>query len=160
MTVECFVRVEKQVARFALLVSKRRRSGSSWSLAVSPQGVVTVRFDTQGGASGPGFNRTVSGGARIDDGAWHHVALTFEHDTRECGLYVDYQLRKEATIGGPPGGCAQGRCTDGHRDPGGHTSGRRGPGGHRERRLRHHSLPGQLRMSPAGQLRPGSAEGG
>jgi polysaccharide biosynthesis protein PslG len=101
LTVECFIRVEKQLARFALLVSKRRGNGSTWSVAVNPQGVVSVRFDTQQGDSRVGFNRTVSTGTRVDDGRWHHVAMTFDHALRGCALYVDYRLCKKATLHAP-----------------------------------------------------------
>ncbi len=101
LTVECFFRVEQQAKRFALLASKRRADGSTWSLAISPDGVVTARFDTQQGDSRIGFNRTVSSGVKVDDGAWHHVALSFDQATLEAALYVDYILAKKATTNGP-----------------------------------------------------------
>lgn len=101
LTVECFVRVEEQVKRFALLASKRRTDGSTWSLAISPDGVVTARFDTQQGDSRIGFNRTVSSGVQVSDGEWHHVALTYDHATQTGALFVDYELKKTATTTGP-----------------------------------------------------------
>lgn len=100
MTVECFVRVEKQAKRFALLVSKRRTNGSTWSLAISPDGVLTARFDTQTGNTRIGFNRTASSGVPISDGKWHHVALTYDHATQTGSLFVDYELRKTVTTTG------------------------------------------------------------
>jgi hypothetical protein len=101
MTVECFVRVEEQAKRFALLVSKRRSNGSTWSLALSPEGVVTARFDTQTGDTRIGFNRTASSGIPVNDGAWHHVALTYDHATQTGSLFVDYELKKTVTTTGP-----------------------------------------------------------
>lgn len=102
VTVEAFVKVDKHVERFALIASKRRRNnGASWSLSITPTGVFSVRLDTQEGASGPGFNRTVSSGTEVNDGLWHHVAMTYDHPTRECALYVDYRLCKTATTAGP-----------------------------------------------------------
>jgi hypothetical protein len=101
MTVECFVRVEEQAKRFALLVSKRRSNGSTWSLALSPEGVVTGRFDTQTGDSRIGFNRTVSSGVAVNDGEWHHVALAYDHATQTGSLFVDYELKKTVTTTGP-----------------------------------------------------------
>ncbi len=101
LTVECFVRVEKQEKRFALLVSKRRRSGSSWSVAINPGGVVMARFDTQTETLSHGFNRILQAGQRVDDGEWHHVAMTFDGDTLQAQLYVDYELCTKGTMTGP-----------------------------------------------------------
>ncbi|NCB64404.1 MAG: LamG domain-containing protein, partial [Clostridia bacterium] len=102
LTVECFVRVEQQVRRFALLASKRRVDGSTWSLAISPEGVVTARFDTQQGDSRAGFNRTVSSGVKVDDGAWHHVAMSYDLASRNLFLYVDGLLaRRTSQPNGP-----------------------------------------------------------
>jgi hypothetical protein len=100
-TVECFVRVEEQPKRFALLASKRRVDGSTWSLATSPDGVVTARFDTQTGDSRVGFNRTLSSGVQISDGEWHHVALTYDHANQTGALYVDYEPCRTVTTQGP-----------------------------------------------------------
>jgi len=101
LTVEAFVRVEKQQKMFALIASKRRSNGSSWSMSVSPEGVYSVRLDTQPGATGAGFNHTISSGVIISDGLWHHVAMSFDHESCVCTLYVDYEMCKSSTVGGP-----------------------------------------------------------
>jgi hypothetical protein len=93
-TVEAFVRVARQTERHALIASKRRngQTGASWSLSVTPAGTLSARFDTQPGTAngGPGFNQIVGSAAAVNDGAWHHVALTYDAGTREAGLYADY----------------------------------------------------------------------
>ena len=95
LTIEAFVKMKRQMPRHALLASKRRngQTGASWSLSIDPQGFVRARFDTQPGAdskSGPGFNQTFGSSASMADGAWHHVALTFDQSTRSASIYVDH----------------------------------------------------------------------
>lgn len=94
-TIEAFVKVAKKVPHHALIASKRRngQSGTSWSLSITPQGRLGVRFDTQPGAqnSGEGFNQCFSSSALVNDGQWHHVALTYDRETQKADLYVDYK---------------------------------------------------------------------
>jgi hypothetical protein len=93
-TLEAFVRVARLTPRHALIASKRRngQTGASWSLSLTPAGALGVRFDTQPGAQtgGPGFNQIIGSPAVVSDGAWHHVALTYDAGTRAVGLFVDY----------------------------------------------------------------------
>jgi hypothetical protein len=105
-TVEVFVKMNKQMSRHALLASKRRngQTGASWSLAIDPQGSIRARFDTQPGAvakSGEGFNQTYGASSSVTDGAWHHVALSFEHATRSVVIYVDHVRCGGGTTKGP-----------------------------------------------------------
>jgi len=94
-TLEAFVKVAKPHSRHALIASKRRNglSGASWSLSITPAGALGVRFDTEqkseGGRIGV-FNQCFSGARFPDDGAWHHVALTYDAQTRLAGLYLDH----------------------------------------------------------------------
>ena len=101
LTVEAFVRVATQQKMFGLIASKRRGNGCSWSMSVTPEGVFSVRLDTQTGASGPGFNQTISSGIAVSDGLWHHVAMVYEEATRQCTLFVDYEKTGSAVTGGP-----------------------------------------------------------
>ena len=101
LTVEAFVRIEKQQKMFSLIASKRRTSGCTWSMSVTPTGVFSVRLDTQTKTGEPGFNFSVSSGAIVNDGLWHHVAMVYEHDLRQCTLYVDYKKCKSSTTSGP-----------------------------------------------------------
>jgi hypothetical protein len=105
LTVEAFVKMEKPPTRFALIASKRRggQSGSSWSLSVTPGGVLGARFDTQPGdaSGGAGFNQSMASSGKLCDGQWHHVALTYDGATRRAGLYLDHELCGRGTTHGP-----------------------------------------------------------
>lgn len=104
-TLEAFVRVARQTERHALVASKRRggQTGASWSLSLSPGGTLGVRFDTQAGTAGggPGFNQTIGSTALVNNGAWHHVALTYDAATRAVVLYVDYLPSGKGTVLNP-----------------------------------------------------------
>ncbi len=105
-TLEAFVKMNKQMPRHALLASKRRngQTGASWSLSIDPQGDVRARFDTQPGAdskSGEGFNQTFAASSSVTDGAWHHVALSFDRATLTASIYVDHVRCGGGTTKGP-----------------------------------------------------------
>ncbi len=104
-TLEAFVRVARLTPRHALIASKRRngQTGASWSLSLTPAGSLGVRFDTQPGAQqgGAGFNQTIGSSAAVGDGAWHHVALTYDAGARAVGLYVDYVPSGRGTTQNP-----------------------------------------------------------
>ena len=106
-TVEAFVKMAKQQdARHALIASKRRKgnTGASWSLSVTPSGALGVRFDTEqenDGIKSGAFNQCFSGSRVPDDGAWHHVALTMDHETLKASLFVDYQPCGGGTVAAP-----------------------------------------------------------
>lgn len=93
-TLEAFVKVARLTSRHALIASKRRngQTGASWSLSVTPAGTLGVRFDTQAGmqSSGEGFNQCLGTTAALSDGAWHHVALTYDLASQAAVLYADY----------------------------------------------------------------------
>ena len=106
LTVEAFVKVRRQMPHHVLLVSKRRdgQSGASWSLSIDPEGRLRVRIDTQTGAEGSdaaGFNQSVGSSASFADGEWHHVALTFDHETLSAVLYFDYEQCGARVSAGP-----------------------------------------------------------
>jgi hypothetical protein len=106
LTVEAFVKVEGLTGRHALLASKRRRgeSGATWSLALTPEGKPTVRFDTDSEAGGRRtgqFNQCVNAGESVADGGWHHVAVSYDPDTREARLYADHRLAAKGTVAAP-----------------------------------------------------------
>ena len=102
-TLEAFVKVAKPSGRHALIASKRRngQSGASWSVSLTPAGTLGARFDTEQGA-GPqragAFNQCFGGPRVPDDGAWHHVAATYDGETRKAVLYVDYQAGGGGTV--------------------------------------------------------------
>lgn len=84
----------------------------SWSMEVDAGGQARCRFDTYpadwnlatntyGANAAVGFNQTFSSGVSVEDGKWHHVALSYETDTKRVKLYVDYVLRVNSTTINP-----------------------------------------------------------
>lgn len=124
LTVEAFVKMARLTPRHALVASKRRngQGGASWSLSVTPSGTLGVRLDTQPGTAngGEGFNQCFGAAGALGDGQWHHVAMTFDRETLQVGLYVDYQRRGQGTARGPlvydGGDLVMGRGLDGWLD--------------------------------------------
>jgi hypothetical protein len=103
-TVEAFIRMNRHV-NYPLIVGKVRYGDyPTWSLSLACTNsllglgdVVRVRMDTfpdgAAGDYGQGFNQTFSSGVSADDGAWHHVAFSYETALKRVKLYVDYTLR-------------------------------------------------------------------
>ncbi|QNN22677.1 hypothetical protein HED60_10510 [Planctomycetales bacterium ZRK34] len=104
LTIEAFVKVNRPTSRFVLIASKRRdQTGATWSLAIDPEGRLRARFDTQTNddPDRKGFNQGFGSSTDVADGVWHHVALTFDHETRQVALYVDYRKSGGGTTAGP-----------------------------------------------------------
>lgn len=125
LTIEAFVKMNRQMPRHALIASKRRngQTGASWSLSIDPQGFVRARFDTQADADlkrGEGFNQSFGSSGTVADGAWHHVALTFDHITRSAVIHVDHVRCGGGVTSGPliydDGALVFGRGLDGWLD--------------------------------------------
>lgn len=105
-TIEAFIRIDSHVPRHALIASKRRngQSGATWSLSLSPSGALHLRFDTQQGEGDEQvgqFNQGFGGSQVPDDGTWHHVALTYDGQNRQTGLYLDYRRCGGGTVAAP-----------------------------------------------------------
>ncbi len=104
-TLEAFVKVARLTPRHALIASKRRngQTGASWSFSVTPAGTLGVRFDTQAGTQngGEGFNQCIGTTGALNDGQWHHVALTYDASTQAAALYVDHVKRGGGVTKGP-----------------------------------------------------------
>lgn len=83
-------------------------TSENWALYMEERGTLAMRFTTASGidvwysGNGKGCSK------RVDDGAWHHVALTY--DGEKIRVYVDYVLDKEfaktGDIGSYGSGCA------------------------------------------------------
>lgn len=101
-TAEAFVKTDRHV-NFAQIVGKSRRGtgGLSWSMGVNDAGKLRARFDSQLPPATSGFNQTMESPAFVEDGMWHHVALTFESSTRKASLYLDYKKVHETVITNP-----------------------------------------------------------
>jgi len=94
-TAEAFVKIDRRV-NWPTIVGKTRAGGTSWVLDLSNNGTFRVRVDSQPpgfGSGTPGFNQGFHTSTNLEDGAWHHVALTYDDNTRAVDLYVDYVRR-------------------------------------------------------------------
>jgi hypothetical protein len=95
LTVEAFIRIDERV-NFPTIVGKSRADsgGTSWTLDLNNNGTLRARVDSQalgtGGTGVPGFNQGFSTTLNLEDGLWHHVAMTYDDTTRALRLFVDY----------------------------------------------------------------------
>ena len=99
-TVEFFVKIARDVD-WPLLVGKSRESGgASWGIDLDRSNPVKLRMDTQYYgqplASSNGFNQNLVG-PNIQDGKWHHFAVTYFSPTRVATMYVDYVSKGSMT---------------------------------------------------------------
>lgn len=122
-TIQAFVSTTS-LADYSTLISYNRTdgNGSSWMLdttnANPASGVsghnssfaegdvrLRVRFDTQplgqSGVPANGFNQAPATSLVLNDGEWHHIALTYNADTRSFSVYGDYQLLITGTASNP-----------------------------------------------------------
>jgi hypothetical protein len=99
-TAEAFVRVNRHVG-FPQIIGKSRPGGLAWSLALNSSGNLRARFDTQIPPDTAGNNQSFESSAKIEDGQWHHVALTYDYPTQTVRLYKDYVKVHEGTTINP-----------------------------------------------------------
>lgn len=104
-TAEGFVRVRTRV-KFAALVGKSRAPGnnSSFGIDTSMNGTLRLRVDSSvnipDSGSGDGvFNEMLGTTFNVDDGNWHHFAMTYTNATRTVALYGDYALVGSLVLG-------------------------------------------------------------
>lgn len=95
-TVECFVCTTGGTFNtFSPIFGKRNNSltEESWAMYMTRDGKLAVRLTTSGSTSSKITGSSASGygqGAVINDGSWHHVAMTYDKTTGNCIVYVDY----------------------------------------------------------------------
>lgn len=96
-TAEAFVQCVPTAA-FAHIMSQRQggMSGASWSLSVNPNGQLCSRFDTK-----KVKNQMFTTHQQINDGQWHHVALSVDGATHKATLYIDYNEVGKGIIAAP-----------------------------------------------------------
>lgn len=103
-TIEAFIQIDS-ATNWPALMSKSRAdgNGSSWMLDMNNNGTLRARFDTQalGASSGTGFNQNFTTSLNLADQTWHHVAMTYDADTRMARLFVDYEDRGGGTVINP-----------------------------------------------------------
>ena len=82
--------------------SRADSGGCTWLLDTNNNDTFRVRVDSQAlglGSGNTGFNQSFTSSAVLDDGLWHHVALTYEDSTQQATLFVDYnQVRQGTTV--------------------------------------------------------------
>ena len=99
-TAEAFIRINRHV-NYPQIFGKSRAltGGLSWSLAANASGNLRARFDTQIPTNTAGFNQTFETSAFLEDGKWHHVALTYDYPAKTARLYKDYvKIYEAATV--------------------------------------------------------------
>jgi hypothetical protein len=99
ITVECFVCTTGGVFNTFSPIFGKRNSGDyaheSWALYMTTNGNLAVRIKATA-------SRTDGQGVAINDGRWHHVALTYDKTDKKCRVYVDY--KESFTFDHPTGG--------------------------------------------------------
>lgn len=106
LTVECFVCTTNNGVGatgaynvFAPIVgsmSPSKWTSEKWALYMEQDGTLAARFNGTVLYSG---NKDEAGSRKVNDGAWHHVALTWDGSTYK--LYVDYEQDKFKSDGNP-----------------------------------------------------------
>ncbi len=93
-TIECFVKLEKGADWGSLLNKARAGEFGTWSIQLqSNTGFLRSRLDlnADGDAAKKFFNICQETKFNLLDNQWHHIALTFDDETREVKLFADYQ---------------------------------------------------------------------
>jgi len=90
-TIEFFAKVARDVDWACLVGKEREGNGASWCIDMDISNPVKLRMDSEPLSYGPsnGFNQCVAS-TSIQDGKWHHVAVTYDCPTRKATLYIDY----------------------------------------------------------------------
>ena len=102
-TIEAFVKVDDETERWQSMIGKRRGGGWTWLLDVRGEvGILAdkfaIRVDSEDGQGNGQFNQTLTTGAVIKDGMWHHIAATFDDELDLFQLFVDYELAGQMTL--------------------------------------------------------------
>ena len=90
ITVECFVCTTGGVFNTFSPIFGKRNSGDyaneSWALYMTSSGKLAVRLNMKVSGASPDYGQ----GVAINDGKWHHVAMTYDKTDGVCRVYVDY----------------------------------------------------------------------
>jgi hypothetical protein len=93
-TAECFIKVNHDVD-YPTIMGKQRSDagGTSWQMDINGNGTLRCRVDSQTlgtGSGNPGFNQGFTTSSNLQDGQWHHVAITYDDTTQTLDVFVDY----------------------------------------------------------------------
>ena len=96
ITVECFICTTNTTvpSTFMPIFGKRRGSGQTsetWALYVKTNGRLALRITTAGSSVILGHSEPY-GTHTVNNGLWHHVALTYDKATGTAKVYVDYEI--------------------------------------------------------------------
>jgi len=107
-TIEGFVRIDNNI-NFATLVSKERggTGQNTFTIDTNSNGTLRLRVDSNSVAAvqpdivdGNGvFNQGLTTGFSLNDGDWHHFALTYDATERRMTLFGDYIQRGTMILG-------------------------------------------------------------
>ncbi|MCR5751400.1 MAG: LamG domain-containing protein [Kiritimatiellae bacterium] len=90
ITVECFVCTTGGVFNTFSPIFGKRNSGDyaneSWALYMTSSGKLAARLNMKVSGASPDYGQ----GVAINDGKWHHVAMTYDKTDGVCRVYVDY----------------------------------------------------------------------
>ena len=99
LTVEAFVcttgGVYNSFAPIIGCLANANWTGEKWAIYMETNGTIAVRFNGSVWWSNNKSGQDNAGKAKINDGYWHHVALTWDGSTIK--IYVDYAIDKKAS---------------------------------------------------------------
>ncbi|QNN24269.1 LamG domain-containing protein [Planctomycetales bacterium ZRK34] len=99
-TVEGFVKINSHI-NYATLIGKERSGGTSWVIDTGGSGTLRMRADTQDGTSPGKFNDELGSSFNLEDGEWHHFAMTYDASERRITLFGDHsQVASKVLVDG------------------------------------------------------------
>lgn len=100
-TVEAFVKLSEIPKWTRIICKKRAKNHFSWILSCEDTcGKLRGRVDSNklDATDKTGFNQGMPTKTLIVDGKWHHIAATYDGETRKFYIYIDYEVKSRAVI--------------------------------------------------------------
>ncbi|HOD80149.1 MAG: FG-GAP repeat protein [Planctomycetes bacterium ADurb.Bin126] len=94
-TIEAFIKTTSTTQWPGIVEKVSSSGGDTWSLGLTNNFIIFSRFDTT-----TGYNQTLSAGSALNNGQWHHVAMTYDGATGSATLFADYRPTTSKTIAG------------------------------------------------------------
>ena len=92
-TAECIFKTDGQIGDFIPLFRKNGAGNVLYNLGFRQNGVLSATLGYAVNVS-----TTIETSERYDDSTWHHAALVLDRERGTLRLYVDYELKKAATV--------------------------------------------------------------